>query len=83
MLKEFNPHDPAVLWILEQALKICHKHHIPVSVTGKTTSQFPALLDKLIQWGVTSISVEPNAIHDIRKHIQEAEKARIENTGKN
>ena len=83
VLKEFNPHDPAVLWILEQAIKICHKHHTPVSVTGKTASQFPALIEKLVHWGVTSISVEPNAIHTVRKQIQEAEKSRIENAGKN
>lgn len=83
VLKEFNPHDPAVLWILEQAIKICHQHHTPISVAGKTTSQYPALIEKLVHWGVTSISVEPNAIHNVRIQITEAERARIENVKKN
>lgn len=83
VLKEFDPYDPAVLWILEQAVKICHKHHVPICIGGKTPSQYPALVEKLIHWGVTSISVEPNAIHSTRKQILELERARIENRKKN
>jgi pyruvate,water dikinase len=82
VVKEFNPHDPAVLWILEQAVKICHKHHVPISISGQTPSQYPSLLEKFVNWGVTSVSVEPNAIHSARKEIMEAERKRIENVGK-
>lgn len=83
VIKEFNPHDPAVLWILEQAVKICHKHHVPICVAGQTPSQYQSLLEKFVAWGVTSISVEPNVIHPFRKQLLETERARIENVKKN
>lgn len=83
ILKEFNPYDPAVLWILEQAVKICHKHHTPICIGGNTASQYPALIEKLVNWGVTSITVEPNAIHSTRKQILDLERARIEKVNKN
>jgi pyruvate,water dikinase len=71
------------MWILEQAIKICHKHHMPVCIGGKTPTQYPAILEKLVHWGVTSINVEPNEIHSIRKHITDAERNRIEQGKKN
>lgn len=83
IVKEFNPHDPAVLWLLEQAIKICHKHHTQVIIGGQTPSQYPALIEKLVHWGVTAISIEPNVIHTARKNIQDAEKSRILNASKN
>jgi pyruvate,water dikinase len=80
--KEFNPHDPAVLWILEQAIKICHKHHIPVNIAGQTPSQYQSFTEKFVNWGVTSISVEPNTIHTIRKQLLDEERSRIEKPNK-
>ena len=39
----------------------------------KLPVQYPALIDKLIQWGVPHISVEPQAVYSTYKAIARAE----------
>ena len=35
---------------------------IPCSICGLVPVQYPDLIDRLIEWGVTSISVEADAV---------------------
>ena len=64
-----NPLDPAVLWALEKTIKTCHQHHITASICGQAPSIYPDLCEKLIQWGITSISVNPDAIDHTRQVV--------------
>lgn len=75
--REFNEQDEAVLWALEHIVKTCHKHKITSSICGQAPSQYPSLVEKLIKWGVTSVSVSPDAIEHVRQTIVEAEKKLI------
>ena len=71
---EFNELDPAVLWFLEKIVKTCTKYHITCSICGQAPSVYPQLTEKLVSWGITSISVNPDAIETTRQIIYEAEK---------
>lgn len=72
--KEFDERNPAVLWAIEHAVKTSHKHGVTSSICGQAPSQYPDLLEKLVEWGATSVSVSPDAISNVRETIYHAEK---------
>jgi len=75
----FDPLNPAVLSTLEQTIKTAHRHGITSSIFGEAPSLHSSLVEKLVQWGVTSISVIPDALEITRKTVREAERRLIEN----
>jgi len=70
----FNEQDPAVTWALEKAIKTCQKHKITSSICGQAPSVYPDLVENLVKWGITSISVNPDAIERTRELVYETEK---------
>lgn len=70
----FNERDPAVLWALERVIKICHRHNVTSSICGQAPSDYPELVEKLVHWGITSISVNRDVIEQVRETVYEAEK---------
>jgi pyruvate,water dikinase len=71
---EYDEQNPAVLWALEHIIKTCHRYKITASICGQAPSLYPGLVEKLVHWGVTSISVSPDAIDIVRKNIADVEK---------
>ncbi|PIY95026.1 MAG: phosphoenolpyruvate synthase [Candidatus Levybacteria bacterium CG_4_10_14_0_8_um_filter_35_23] len=74
---EFDERNEAVLWAFEHIAKTAAKHGITASVCGQSVSTFPDLLEKLVGWGITSVSVSPDAIDSVREIISRAEKKLI------
>ena len=70
---EFTELDPSVLWALEKVIKTATKAGITSSVCGQAPSIYPQLTQLLVSWGITSISVNPDAIEITREFIYEAE----------
>lgn len=73
----FNEEDPAVLWALERVIKTCHKYSVTSSICGQAASSRPALVEKLVEWGITSVSVNPDAIEACRGLVHQAEEKLI------
>jgi pyruvate,water dikinase len=69
----FNENDPAVLWALEKVIKTCIKNKVSCSICGQAPSEYPELVEKLVDWGITSISVNPDAVERVRETIYHAE----------
>src|SRR3990167_7234038 len=70
----FNERSPAVTWALRRVIRKCNKAGVTSSICGQAPSQYPELVKKLVSYGITSISVNPDAIDISRKMIYEAEK---------
>jgi len=70
---EFDERNPAVLWALEKVVKTAAKHHITCSLCGQAASLYPDLVEKLVSWGITSVSVSPDAIDNTRRVIAHIE----------
>lgn len=70
----FNEQNKAVLWSLERVIKTAKARKITSSLCGQAASQYPELVKKLIEWGITSVSVSPDAIDTTRSLIAEIEK---------
>jgi pyruvate,water dikinase len=66
--------DPAVLQSLEKIVTTCRKRKVTCSVCGQAPSVFPEMVEMLVDWGVTSVSVSPDVIEKTRKIVYEAEK---------
>jgi len=74
LARTFNEQDPAVLWAIEKTIKTCQKYKITSSICGQAPSFYPDLVEKLIEWGITSVSVNPDAIDQTRELVYEMEK---------
>ncbi len=70
---EFDERNPAVLRAMESAIKACAKRGVTASICGQAPSVYPEITEKLVKWGVTSISVSPDAIDSTREIIALAE----------
>lgn len=70
----FDERKPAVLWALERVIRSCNKHGITSSICGQAPSQYDDLVEKLVHFGITSISVNPDSIERARLLIHNAEK---------
>jgi pyruvate,water dikinase len=71
---EFNEMRPAVLWALERVIKKCNEAGVTSSICGQAPSTYDDLVKKLVRWGVTSVSINPDSIDRVRGVIAEAEK---------
>ena len=70
---EFTELDEAVLWAFKKIVKTANAAGITCSICGQAPSIYPELTEKLVSWGITSISVNPDAIDSTREIIYQAE----------
>lgn len=68
-----NVLHPAMLAALKQLVTVAKDLGIPCSICGEAPVQHPELIDKLISWGITSISVAPEAVEKTYRSIARAE----------
>lgn len=71
---EFNEMAPAVLWALKRVITKCNEAGVTSSICGQAPSVYEELVKMLVRWGVTSISVNPDAVGRVRQVVAEAEK---------
>lgn len=69
----FDERDEAVLIALEMAVKIAKRMGVTSSICGQAPSVYPELTEKLVEWGITSVSVSPDMIDITREIIAKAE----------
>lgn len=70
---EFDERNEAVLIALEKAVKVARSMGITSSICGQAPSVYPELTEKLVEWGITSVSVSPDMIGTTREIIAKAE----------
>jgi len=69
----FNERSKAMRWALRRVVRICNKHKISSSICGQAPSTYEDLVEKLVRYGITSISVNPDAIERVREVIARTE----------
>lgn len=73
LAKTFDERNEAVLVALERAIKVSSSMGVTSSICGQAPSDYPELTKKLVSWGITSISVNPDVIGSVRATIAKAE----------
>ncbi len=72
----FDERNPAVLKAIEHVITTAKRRGITVSVCGQGPSEHPDLAQRLVDWGITSISVTPDVIEQTRHLVANAEAQR-------
>ncbi len=74
LAETFDERNEAVLIALERAIKVAKSMGVTSSICGQAPSVYPELTEKLVEWGITSVSVSPDMIDKSRDIIAQAEK---------
>lgn len=70
----YNEMNPAILKSLEKIITTCRKRKVTSSVCGQAPSVYPEMVEMLVEWGVTSVSVSPDVIEKTREIVYNSEK---------
>ena len=70
----FDESDPAVLDAIGQIISTARKFGITSSLCGQAPSTKPAFAEHLVRMGITSVSVNPDAVNAARRTIAAAER---------
>src|SRR5260221_13658743 len=70
----FNERSPAVMWALKHIITTCNKYGVTASICGQAPSTYDDLVENLVKLGVTSVSINPDALDRVRNVIAETER---------
>jgi pyruvate,water dikinase len=73
LAEQFDERNEAVLIALERVIKATTKRGVTSSICGQAPSVYPELTEKLVEWGITSVSVNPDVLEKTRAIIAAAE----------
>ncbi|MFN3649513.1 MAG: phosphoenolpyruvate synthase [Armatimonadota bacterium] len=69
----FDERDPAVMGAIRDIITACREQGVTCSICGQAPSVYPEIAEKLVEWGITSISVNPDTLDRTRRIIAAAE----------
>ncbi|MBN1374806.1 MAG: phosphoenolpyruvate synthase [Dehalococcoidia bacterium] len=69
----YDERDKAVTDAIHMIINTCRKMGITCSICGQAPSNYPDYAEKLVEWGITSVSVNPDVITRTRYNIAAAE----------
>jgi pyruvate,water dikinase len=71
--EEFDERYPAVQWMIKRTVEVCAEHGVTCSICGQAPSVYPEVAQKMVEYGTTSISVNPDVVDSTRKLISAVE----------
>jgi len=70
----FDERNQAVLRAIEHVVKVCAKKGVTCSICGQAPSVYPEFAEKLVDFGITSMSVNPDVVERTRRVVASAER---------
>ncbi|MCG2887792.1 MAG: pyruvate, water dikinase [Sulfolobales archaeon] len=69
----YDERDPAVLRSIRKLIRVAHKYGRTVSICGQAPSVYPEINEFLVREGIDSISVNPDAVIQVRRQVASIE----------
>jgi pyruvate, water dikinase len=69
----FDERDEAVLQMIKSLIEESHRLGLTCSICGQAPSVYPDFAERLVRWGIDSISVNPDVVDQTRRNIAAAE----------
>ncbi len=69
----FDERNDAVMAAIQTAVSVARRRGITASICGQAPSVYPEVTEKLVEWGITSVSVSPDMLDQTREIIANAE----------
>jgi pyruvate, water dikinase len=76
ILSGYDERNPAVLALMEMAIKACRKQGKYIGICGQAPSDFPEITRWLVEQGIESISLNPDSVLKMTKVVLEIEQER-------
>jgi pyruvate,water dikinase len=73
LAETFDERNEAVMISIEAVVRGCKAAGVTCSICGQAPSVYPEITEKLVEWGITSVSVSPDMIDVTRDIIARAE----------
>ena len=70
--KHYTEEHPAVMKLIERTIKKCAEAGVTCSICGQAGS-VPHIVEKLVKFGITSVSSNADAVAEVRKTVARAE----------
>ena len=70
---DFDERDPGVKALIRMAIDGARRNHRHVGICGQAPADYPELVAFLVEAGITSISVNPDAVLRTRRLVAQAE----------
>lgn len=73
---DFDERDPGMTEILRLAVEGAHRNKRHAGICGEAPANYPEIAQRLAQWGIDSISVNPSSVVKTFQIVAEAESAK-------
>jgi pyruvate,water dikinase len=73
----YDERNPMIIQVLEYIVSTAAKHGITSSICGQAASDYPDIVERLVKAGITSVSVNPDAVDRTRELIYHIEKKHL------
>jgi len=70
----FDEQNEAVKRMMASVIECAHRYGRKVGICGQAPSDYPEIADFLVRAGIDSISLNPDSIISVKKHVAEIEK---------
>lgn len=69
----FDERNPAVKMAIEHIIKTAHKHGLKIGICGQAPSDYPEIVEFLVENGIDSISLNPDVIGRMKQVVAKVE----------
>jgi pyruvate, water dikinase len=77
LVTSFDERNPAVLSLMEMAIKACRKNRKYIGICGQAPSDYPEIARWLVQHGIDSVSLNPDSVLSITQVINDIEQQQV------
>ncbi len=76
----FDQHHPAMMRAFQHLITGAQQAGIPCTFCGQAASQYPEMIEALVNWGITAISVSPREVEQVYEAIARASSTKSSST---